>query len=77
MPGVASAQRDGTGSGHGWWWIESVLLFAPDVKSELNHRLAAANRCFLFCTFGQPMLPIAPLTWGRGPSNRRRVPFGQ
>ena len=33
MPGVVSAQRDGTGSGRGWWWIESMLLFAPDVKS--------------------------------------------
>ena len=31
MPGVASAQRDGAGSGRGWWWIEAMLLFAPDV----------------------------------------------
>jgi len=71
MPGVASAQRDGTGSRRGWWWIESMLLFAPDVKSEMKHRLAAAKRCFIFCTFGQPMLHIAPLTWESPTENMR------
>jgi len=31
MPGVASAQRDGAGSGRGW--LGSMLLFASDVQS--------------------------------------------